>query len=103
MFNARMDVSGKKEKVIAVFYMNKKEFRKVAFGSLTENDFTSMPINDSDYARAKYIRDNQGKYDLEDPYSKETLERLILWGSSNFIQENIDTYCKKYGFKCVPN
>tara|TARA_R110000868_G_scaffold24856_4_gene97480 strand:+ start:1473 stop:1772 length:300 start_codon:yes stop_codon:yes gene_type:complete len=85
----------KKHKLVAVFE-NKETKRKrtVHFGQYGADDYT---LKKDVAQRAKYLeRHGRGRENWNDPVSKGSLSRFILWGDSTSIQENIKAFKKKF-------
>jgi hypothetical protein len=85
----------KKHKLVAVFE-NKETKRKrtVHFGQYGADDYTLKKDKEQ---RAKYLeRHGRGRENWNDPVSKGSLSRHLLWGDSTSLQKNISDFKKRF-------
>lgn len=88
------DTDGK-HKLVAVFENREtKRKRTVHFGQYGADDFTKTKNKEQ---RAKYLeRHGRGRENWDDPITKGSLSRHLLWGDSTSLQKNIADFKKKF-------
>lgn len=94
LVSIKKDTNGK-NKYVATF-KNKETNRNktVHFGAAGMDDYTKTKDKEQ---RARYLeRHGRGRENWDDPVSKGSLSRYILWGDSTSLKTNIADFKKKF-------
>jgi len=87
--------NNRKNKLTAIFYQNGRKFTTLHFGDIKYSDYL---IHKDKERRERYIKRHRKNENWNNPYSRGTLSKYILWGDTTSLRKNIQLYKKKFNF-----
>lgn len=83
-------------KYIATFILDTGRIKKVRFGAMGYNDYTSFPAEIRDERRARYLKRHKEREEWNHPDTPGALSRWVLWEHTS-LRTAIREFKKRFG------